>query len=98
MDLCQPAKNTAVSKLRYTKAQLEELILVQLDNMDALQEQIRLLKGLNKDLVEMWVKLKAELDAEKKKPIPYSVPARKKQKEKQSKKTQGNSPVWKLNE
>jgi len=59
-----------MAKLRYTRDQMEEIILLQLENMEILGEQNLLLKKQNELLEKMIEKLKAKL-SHKKKPKPY---------------------------
>lgn len=66
-----------MGKFSYTKAKLELLLLKQLQNLDALGEQVNLLKKQNELLIKMNHKLIEELSEEKKKITPYPKQKRK---------------------
>ncbi len=55
-----------MAKLRYTRDQMEELILRQLDHMEALGDQNRLLRKHNELLEKKVQKLKEQLSGKKK--------------------------------
>ncbi len=60
-----------MGKLRYTKEEMEEVILIQLANLDSLGEQNRLLKEQNELLVKLNHKIIEEVCEDKKKIVPY---------------------------
>lgn len=66
-----------MGKFSYTKAELELLLLKQLQNLDALGEQVNLLKKQNELLAKMNHKLIEELSEEKKRIIQYPKQKRK---------------------
>lgn len=63
--------DTAMRKLRYTKLELELLVLRQLESLDALGERANLLKKQNDLLLKFNNKLIDELAEEKKELKPY---------------------------
>lgn len=60
-----------MAKFRYTRDELELLILKQLENLDALGERVKLLEKQNELLVKMNHKLAEQLSSEKKQIKPY---------------------------
>ena len=61
----------SVAKFTYTRDEMELLILRQLENLDALGEQVNLLKKQNELLLKMNHKLTEELSEERKMVRPY---------------------------
>ena len=64
--------------MRYKKTDLEKLILIQLENLNAQGEHIQLIKEQNKLLVKYNHKLIDELSDKLNEPKPYPIPKRKK--------------------
>ena len=60
-----------MGKLRYTKEDLETLVFCQLENLNALSEQLELVKKQNELLVKINFELAGKLGQKKKKPAPY---------------------------
>ncbi|NER13500.1 hypothetical protein GWK08_08635 [Leptobacterium flavescens] len=60
-----------MSKLRYTKAELEEIVLIQLDNLNAMHDLLRIMKLQNELIENANKKLKDEIIDFKKK-VSYS--------------------------
>lgn len=60
-----------MGKLRYTKLELELLVLRQLENLDALSEKVILLRKQNELLMKFNNRLIEELSEEKKTLRPY---------------------------
>ncbi|MCB9448707.1 MAG: hypothetical protein H6585_10220 [Flavobacteriales bacterium] len=63
--------------IRYTKDQLEILLYKQLENLDAMNEHVRLVKEQNEMLLTYNHKLIEKLSEDQKKPVPYPKPKRK---------------------
>lgn len=64
--------------MKYRKADLERIVMVQLENLNAQGEHIELIKEQNELLVKYNHKLIDELSDKTKEPKPYPVPKRKK--------------------
>jgi hypothetical protein len=64
--------------MRYKKEDLERLIMIQLENLNAQGEHIQLIKEQNELLVKFNHKLIDEMTDKTKEPIPYPVPKRNK--------------------
>ena len=64
--------------MRYKKSDLEKLVLIQLENLNAQGEHIQLIKEQNELLVKYNHKLIDELSDTLKEPKPYPIPKRKK--------------------
>lgn len=64
--------------MQYKKSDLEKLVAVQLDNLNAQGEHIRLIKEQNELLVKYNHKLIDELSDKLSEPKPYPIPKRKK--------------------
>ena len=60
-----------MSKLRYTKAELEEIVLIQLDNLNAIHDLLRIMKLQNELIENASKKLKDEI-IDFKKRVDYS--------------------------
>lgn len=60
-----------MGKLRYTKEDLENLVFCQLENLNALSEQLELIKKQNELLVKINFELAGKLGQKVKKPLPY---------------------------
>lgn len=65
-----------MTKLRYTKADLEKLIYTQLENLNVQGEHIDLIKKQNELLVKYNHKLIDELSDKVNEPKPYPIPKR----------------------
>jgi len=74
-----------MGKFRYTKAELETLVLKQLENLDALGKQIKLLEEQNLMLVKFNQKLMGLVSENLKEALPYPVLKRPANKNKKSK-------------
>lgn len=61
-----------MSRSRYTKAQLEEIVFCQLENLDAMHDLLRIMKVQNELLKNANKKLSEEISDHKKKIYPYS--------------------------
>lgn len=59
-------------KHRYTKADLEELVYTQLDNLHAMHDLLRIMKHQNELLNNVNLKLKDAITPEKEKPVLYT--------------------------
>lgn len=70
-----------MAKLRYTKEHLEKIVLVQLDNIEAMGNLLKLIKEQNYLLAKHNDKLKEEIEGTYKKVKPYPKTSRKKPKE-----------------
>ncbi|OFY17740.1 MAG: hypothetical protein A2W98_08545 [Bacteroidetes bacterium GWF2_33_38] len=70
-----------MGKYRYTKAELEVLVYKQLENLNALGEQIKLLEEQNLLLTKLNHKLMSLVSDKHKEPIPYPKPSQKKKQE-----------------
>jgi len=64
--------------MRYKKSDLEKLVLIQLDNLNAQGEHIQLIKEQNELLVKYNHKLIDKLSDKLNEPKPYPIPKRKK--------------------
>ena len=64
--------------MRYKKSDLERLVLIQLENLNAQGEHIQLIKEQNELLVKYNHKLIDEMTDKTKEPKPYPIPKRKK--------------------
>ena len=64
--------------MRYKKEDLERLVMIQLENLNAQGEHIQLIKEQNELLVKYNHKLIDELSDKAKEPKPYPIPKRKK--------------------
>lgn len=67
-----------MAKLRYTKEHLEQIVLTQLDNLEAMGNLLRLIKEQNYLLAKHNDKLKEEIDGTYKKVKPYAKASSKK--------------------
>lgn len=73
-----------MGKFRYTKAELETLVLKQLENLDAMGKQIKLLEEQNLMLVKFNQKLMGLVSENLKEAMPYPVLKRTADKNKES--------------
>jgi hypothetical protein len=65
--------------MKYTKRELEKLIMIQLQNLNAQAEHILLIKEQNELLLKYNHKLIDEMSDKLEEPKPYPIPKRKKQ-------------------
>jgi hypothetical protein len=70
-----------MAKLRYTKEHLEQIVLTQLDNLEAMGNLLRLIKEQNYLLAQHNDKLKEEIEGTYKKVKSYPKASKKKLKE-----------------
>lgn len=64
--------------MKYKRADLEKIILIQLENLNVQGEHIRLIKEQNELLLKYNHKLIDKLSDKLEEPVPYPIPKRKK--------------------
>ena len=64
--------------MQYKKSDLERIVMIQLENLNAQGEHIQLIKEQNELLIKYNHKLIDELSDKLKEPKPYPIPKRKK--------------------